>query len=177
LSARAAAQLEFLNYTRIYHYPGGKADWIVRGLPTEPLATAAELIRALPYFVNIAAPGIRAAWIRMSRRRTVIMAARDDLPRLPPDGSVSALAGKLDARPAAPLAVALLKNGTLLGSIETVATSAKFAVEAINPAPQTIRPDMTNRLAARLLREHQYILVTDACGVYLGRYATPRRPA
>jgi hypothetical protein len=71
------------------------------------------------------------------------------------------------------LAVALLDDGTLLGSIEAALPEAKLAIDAINPAPQTIRPDMTDRLAARLLRKHRYLLVTDARGIYLGLYAPP----
>lgn len=172
MSARAAAQLEFLNYAQVYHYPGGKADWIVRGLPSEPRASAVERIWALPYFLNNSAPGVRAAWIRVSKRRTVMAAMRDDLPRLRPDSPIAAL-NNADARAAPPLAVALLDDGTLLGSIEAGRPEAKLAIDAINPAPQTIRPDMTDRLAARLLREHRYLLVTDASGIYLGLYAPP----
>jgi hypothetical protein len=40
----------------------------------------------------------------------------------------------------------------------------------MNPAPQTIRPDMTRRLASALLREAPYLLITRAGGAYCGRY-------
>jgi rhodanese-related sulfurtransferase len=64
LSARAAAQLELLGFTGVRHYFRGKADWIVRGLPTDPPAPLSERIRAIPYFVNNLAPGVRSLWIR-----------------------------------------------------------------------------------------------------------------
>jgi len=40
----------------------------------------------------------------------------------------------------------------------------------MNPGPQTIRPDMTPRLAAKLMASNPYLLVTTAMGNYLGRY-------
>lgn len=126
----------------------------------------------MPYFINNLAPGIRAEWIRISGRRTAIEAARDYLPRLAP-GDTFALPGeRADTRAEAPLAVALA-GGILLGSIDAPPPSGKVTLEELNPAPQTIRPDMTDRLAARLLREHRYLLVTDARGIYLGLYAPP----
>jgi hypothetical protein len=47
------------------------------------------------------------------------------------------------------------------------------AIDAMNPAPQTIRPDMTHKLAATLLQKHRYILITTSYGKYLGRYEPP----
>jgi hypothetical protein len=43
----------------------------------------------------------------------------------------------------------------------------------MNQAPQTIRPDMTHRLAAGLLEKHRYILITTSFGKYIGRYEPP----
>ncbi|HEY2107977.1 MAG TPA: hypothetical protein VGH29_19425 [Candidatus Binataceae bacterium] len=60
--------------------------------------------------------------------------------------------------------------GILLGAIDHKQQGTS-AGEAMNPAPQTIRPDMTPRLAADLLRHSPYLLITDAEGRYLGRYA------
>jgi len=40
----------------------------------------------------------------------------------------------------------------------------------MNPNPQTIRPDMTRRLATKLLRSNPYLIVTTGKGKYLGRY-------
>jgi hypothetical protein len=171
LSARAAAQLEFLNYSQVYRYSAGKADWIVRGLPSEPRASAAERIRALPYFANNVAPGLRTRWIRISQRRKVIDSTHDDLPRLAPSDPFAPSDRNTGA--VQPLAVVLLGGGMLLGSIETPPPSGKVEIETLDPAPQTIRPDMTHRLAASLLRKHRYLLVTEADGVYLGRYEPP----
>jgi hypothetical protein len=146
-------------------YFHGKVDWMVRGLPTEPAAPLSERMRALRYFINNLAPGIRAAWIRYSDRATVRDSLRDDLVRLSPD----------DAVPAEPddsstlRAVVLNHDGVLLGAIEK-SDSAPHAREIMNPAPQTIRPDMTPKLAAELLESNRYLIVTTEHGKYLGRY-------
>ena len=138
---------------------------MVRGLPTEPAAPLSERMRALRYFINNLAPGIRAAWIRYSDRATVRDSLRDDLVRLSPD----------DAVPAEPddsstlRAVVLNHDGVLLGAIEK-SDSAPHAREIMNPAPQTIRPDMTPKLAAELLESNRYLIVTTEHGKYLGRY-------
>jgi hypothetical protein len=89
MSARAAAQLQYLGYRSVYHYLRGKADWIVRGLPTEPArAPVSERWRALPYFINNLAPGLRAAWIALSRRVTVARFTRDTLLKLTPADAI-----------------------------------------------------------------------------------------
>jgi len=151
------------------HYFRGKADWIVRGLPTEPAPPLSERMRALPYFINNLAPEVRAAWIRCSNRSIVRETMRDDLARLNPD----------DALPAAPLdvptprAVVLNTDGVLLGAIDKP-DSAPRARDTMNPSPQTIRPDMTPQLAAELLESNPYLLITTEHGKYLGRYLPPR---
>ena len=146
------------------HYLRGKADWMVRGLPCEPAPSMREKLRALPYFINNLAPWIRTSWIAISRRFTVGKTAKDDLSRLRAAEPVSASALRTDV-----VAVVLNTQGQLLGAIEKNG-AGNGAVEAINPAPQTIRPDMTHRLAAELLEKHRYILVTTSFGKYLGRY-------
>jgi hypothetical protein len=148
------------------HYLRGKADWMVRGLPCEPAPAMREKLRALPYFINNLAPGIRARWIAASRRAQVMQSAKDDLPRLSPTDSAPTPT-RSDV-----VAVVLNSVGTMLGAIESSAACTR-AIDAINPAPQTIRPDMTHRLAAELLRKHRYILVTTSFGKYLGRYEPP----
>lgn len=35
MAPRAAARLELLGFTAVYHYGGGKLDWMASGLPTE----------------------------------------------------------------------------------------------------------------------------------------------
>ncbi len=173
LSARAAAQLEMLGFTGVRHYFRGKADWIVRGLPTDPPATLSERMRALPYFVNNLAPGLRSGWIRYSDRVRVAEFMRDDenLIRLGPQDSVP------PASPDSPMprAVVLTPDGVLLGAIDR-SESAPRALDAMNPGPQTIRPDMTPRLAAKLMASNPYLIVTTAMGNYLGRYLAPEAP-
>jgi len=170
LSARAAAQLEYNGFKQVHIYPRGKADWIVRGLPSEPSAPIAERLRALPYFVHNLFPGIRRRWIEMSRRSGVGDAMASDLPQLSPWDRVSTIALRRDAPP---YAVVLNSAGVLLGAIEVI-NSDVTAEEVMNPAPQTIRPDMTHKLAAHLLRHSPYLLITAAAGRYLGRYAIGR---
>jgi hypothetical protein len=126
-----------------------------------------EKLRALPYFINNLAPGVRASWIAISRRPTVGQCAKDDLPRLRPTDPVALSDVRTDV-----VAVVLDSEGALLGAIEPGAKGAR-AIDALNPAPQTIRPDMTHRLAAELLEKHRYILVTTSFGRYLGRYEPP----
>jgi len=165
LSARAAAQLELIGFAGICHYFRGKADWIVRGLPTEPPAPLLERMRAFPYFLNNLAPGLREFWIHNTDRVRVDEFMRNDLARLGPDDPVAPAAPDSPV----PRAVVLNSDGILLGAIEQ-SDSAAHAITAINPAPQTIRPDMTIRLAAELLRSNPYLLVTTAMGKYAARY-------
>jgi hypothetical protein len=167
LSARAAAQLDYLGYREVLHYMRGKADWMVRGMPMEPAPPAAERMRALPFFVNNLAPWIRAGWIRLSARVVVAELTRDDLARLGPDDPAPPVAARGSIA-----AVVLDHNGILLGAIDRNAPGRR-AIEAMNPGPQTIRPDMTLRLAAQLLRANPYLLVTGARGEYFGRYQPP----
>jgi rhodanese-related sulfurtransferase len=166
LSARAAAQLELLGFTDVRHYFRGKADWIVRGLPTEPPATLSERLRTFPYFVNNLAPELRAFWIHYTDRVCVAEFMRDDLARLTPEDPVPAAR----ANSPIPRAVVLNSDGVLLGSIEQSDGAAR-ALDAMISGPQTIRPDMTLRLAAQLLTSNPYLLLTTAMGKYLGCYS------
>jgi hypothetical protein len=147
------------------HYFRGKADWIVRGLPTEPAPPLSERVRALPYFVNNLAPGIRAAWIRYTDRTIVRKSMRDDLVRVGPDDAVP----PAPANSPTPRAVVLNPSGVLLGAIDK-SDSGPRACDIMNCAPQTVRPDMTPRLAATLLESNRYLVVTTDHGKYLGRY-------
>ena len=161
---RAAAQLEMLGFTDVRHYFRGKADWMVRGLPMDPPAPLSERMRAFRYFVNNLAPGLRAFWIHFLDRVRVDEFMRDDLIRLGPEDAVP-----LAADSSRPRAVVLNPDGVLLGAIEQPDAAAR-ALDAMDPNPQTIRPDMSPRLAKELLKSNQYLMVTTAKGKYLGRY-------
>jgi hypothetical protein len=154
-----------LGFTDVRHYFRGKADWIVRGLTTDPPAPLSERIRAFPYFVNNLAPGMRAFWIHYSDRVRIDEFMRDDIVRLGPEDSVP------PASPDSPTprAVVLNLEGVLLGTIDTP-DAAPRALDAMNPNPQTIRPDMAPRLAKKLSASNSYLMVTTAKGKYLGRY-------
>jgi hypothetical protein len=149
------------------HYLRGKADWMLRGLPCEPTPPPRDKLRALPYFINNLAPGIRARWIALSNRRSIAQSMKNDLPRLHPTDPITISGVRTDV-----IGAVLSSDGVLLGAIEPNA-NGKNATDAMNPAPQTIRPDMTHRLAAELLKEHRYILITTSFGKYLGRYEPP----
>jgi hypothetical protein len=154
-----------LGFNDVRHYFRGKADWIVRGLPTDPPAPLSERMRALRYFLNNLAPSLRAFWIHYSDRVRVDESMRDDLVRLGPEDHVL----PASANSPTPHAVVLDRSEILLGTIEQT-DSAPRALDAMNPNPQTIRPDMTPRLAAKLLASNPYLMVTTAKGKYLGRY-------
>ncbi len=131
------------------HYLRGKADWMLRGLPCDPAPSMREKLRALPYFINNLAPGIRANWIAISRRPTRREnAARTICRACAPADPVMASALRTDV-----VAVVLNPDGVLLGAIEQNGKVRAPSLDAINPAPQTIRPDMTHRLAARATRK------------------------
>jgi hypothetical protein len=149
----------------VFRYLRGKADWMVRGMPMEPRVDLSERVAALPYFLNNLFPSLRETWITMTRRAAVWDSMRDDLPRLAPADLLPEFGGDGTA----PRAVVLDANGILLGAIED-RSSGGSALDAMNPAPQTIRPDMTPGLAAVLLRARPYLLVTTAEGRYLGHY-------
>jgi hypothetical protein len=154
-----------LGFTDVRHYFRGKADWIVRGLPTDPPVQLSERIRAFPYLINNLAPGLRSFWIHYSDRVRIDEFMRDDLVRLGPEDSVPPASPDSSK----PRAVVLDRSGVLLGTIEQSDPSPR-ALDAMNPNPQTVRPDMTPRLAKKLLASNPYLMVTTAKGRYLGRY-------
>lgn len=168
MSARAAAQLELMDFREVYHYPRGKADWIVRGLPSDPSPSLRERMRAFPYFVNNLLPVIRSGWIRWSHRSSV----GDFIDRTPKTLKPRERLAREAPTAGAPFAVVLDDSGVLLGAIDDWRSDV-VAIEAMISAPQTIRPDMTAALAARLLAHAPYLLVSTALGVYLGRYRQP----
>jgi len=137
-----------------------------RNLPMDPPPPLSERLRALRYFLNNLAPGLRELWIHYSDRVRVAEFMHDDLARLGPDDSVPA--SSPNSSP--PHAVVLNSDGVLLGTIEQPAAASQ-ALDAMNPNPQTIRPDMTPRLATHLLKSNPYLIVTTEHGRYLGRYA------
>ena len=131
----------------------------------DPPAPLSERVSAFRYFVNNLAPGIRSFWIHRTDRVCVSEFTRDDLARLGPEDNVAA------ASPGSPMprAVVLSSDETLLGAIEQ-SNPAPRALDAMNPNPQTIRPDMTPSLATKLLKANPYLVVTTEKGKYLGRY-------
>jgi hypothetical protein len=155
-----------LGFTDVRHYFRGKADWMVRGLPMDPPAPLSERMRAFRYFVNNLAPGLRSSWIHFSDRVRVDEFVRDDLVRLGAEGVVPPAA--VDSPK--PHAIVLDRDGVLLGAIEQP-DAAPRALDAMDPNPQTIRPDMSPRLAEKLLKSNPYLMVTTEKGKYLGRYA------
>lgn len=148
-------------------YQRGKADWIVRRLPTDPAPPWDEYVNAFPFFVHNLVPGLRDTWLQVSSRPAVRDLMKDDLVRMGPNDPVAQMSASI-RQPVR--AVVLNGEGVLLGVLEANASGGR-AFDAMNPSPQTIRPDMTHRLAASLLKGRRYLLVTDSDGKYLGRYA------
>lgn len=143
---------------------------MVRGLPMEPRVSLGGRIRVLPYFINNLAPGLRAAWIRLSRRASVSQRTVDTAARLAPEDDAGAAPPARGVR--RPAAAVLNAEGILLGVVnEPVAGAVVRGV--MRPDVQTIRPDMTWRLARKLLAKRPYLLVTTASGRYLGVYEPP----
>jgi hypothetical protein len=157
-----------LGFSDVRHYFRGKADWMVRGLPMDPPAPLSERVCAFRYFVNNLAPGVRSFWIHFSDRMRVDEFMRDDLARVGPEDVVLPAA----ADSPTPRVVVLNHDGVLLGAIDRP-DAAPRALDAMDPNPQTIRPDMSPRLAKKLLKSNQYLIVTTEKGKYLGRYAGP----
>jgi hypothetical protein len=155
-----------IGFTDVRHYFRGKADWMVRGLPMDPPPPLSERVRAFRYFVNNLAPGLRSSWIHFSDRARVDEFMRDDLVRLGPEDVVPPAAPDSPT----PRAVVLNPDNVLLGAIERP-DAAPRALDAMDPNPQTIRPDMSPRLAKKLLQSNSYLLVTTAMGKYIGPYA------
>jgi hypothetical protein len=139
---------------------------MVRGLPMDPPAPLSERIRALRYFGNNLAPDVRSFWIHFSDRVRVDEFMRDDLVRLDTEDLVPLAAPDSPT----PRAVVLNPDNVLLGTIEQ-SDAAPRALDAMDPNPQTIRPDMSTRLAKNLLQSNPYLMVTTAMGKYIGRYA------
>jgi len=131
----------------------------------EPPAPLSERLRALRYFMNNLAPGLRSFWIHYSDRVRIDEFMRDDLVRLGPEDVVPSAPSDSPT----PRAVVLNSKGILLGTIEQ-SSAAPRALDTMNPNPQTIRPNMTLRLAAKLLKSNPYLIVTTEKGKYLGRY-------
>jgi hypothetical protein len=155
-----------IGFSDVRHYFRGKADWMVRGLPMDPPPPLSERVSAFRYFVNNLAPGLRSSWIHFSDRVRVDKFMRDDLVRLGPEDVVP------PASPDSPTprAVVLNPDNVLLGTIERP-NAAPRALDVMDPNPQTIRPDMSSRLARKLLKSNPYLIVTTEKGQYLGRYA------
>jgi hypothetical protein len=154
-----------LGFTDVRHYFRGKADWMVRGLPMDPPAALSERVNTFRYFVNNLAPGLRSSWIHFTDRVRVDEFMRDDLVRLGPEDVVPPAVPNSPK----PRAAVLDRNGVLLGAIERSDAAAR-ALDAMDPNPQTIRPDMPPRLAKKLLKSNPSLMVTTAKGKYLGRY-------
>jgi hypothetical protein len=129
----------------------------------DPAPPLAERLRALPFFVHNLLPAIRATWIRLARRAVVAGSARADVARLAPADPVPTATGD-------PAGVVLDRAGVVLGTVPLAAAGVR-AMDAIDAAPQTIRPDMTPALASRLLRGAPYLVVTTADGCYVGVYS------
>jgi len=151
LACRASAQLELLAASKCpAHAFKGKGTGVGRGLPSEPAAVDSESGGArclLRYFIIIlpgAAIGVESA----HRPRTSEKAkARDDTARLAP----------VTACDSPPRRVARFRERWCSSTRESCSCDSInrrrcAARDAMNPAPQTILPDMPLALATTLLK-------------------------
>jgi len=144
MSARAAWRLESLGFGRVYHYPGGKEDWVENGLPTEGEEAGQPVVAdAVRADVATCAP---ADPLEVARRR----AAGGGLEVCVVVNDVRVVLGLLDGR--------------------ALAGPAATAQEAMGEGPTTWRPGRPLAEVVAHLRERDLprALVTTADGRLVG---------
>ncbi|HEX5506700.1 MAG TPA: CBS domain-containing protein [Thermomicrobiales bacterium] len=145
MSARAAWRLESLGFTRVYRYVAGKRDWAAAGLPRE---------------------GERA------REPAAGDAARPEVPTCRLADRVGAIRERVRAA-GWDRCVVVADRGVVLGLLRGEALAAdpgRSAEDAMEPGPQTFRPDVRLTELVEFLRQHERdsALITTSDGVLLG---------
>jgi rhodanese-related sulfurtransferase len=142
LSARAAARLDAMGFTKVHDLIGGRAAWTVLGLPTE-------------------------GW---EGDRRAVAGFVVPVPSVPFDATIGAAAGALAE--GAPVAVVDAGGVLLgaLDAVAAGLAPATPVSSAMVPAPGTIRPDMTiDKALAQLRDDHlPHSFVTTARGELIG---------
>lgn len=145
MSARAAWRLESLDFTQVFRYTAGKADWLANGLPSE--GTLAHLPRAGDL-------------------------ARTDIPTCQLTDRIAAVRAQVEAADET-VCMVVNQDRVVLGRLRGAALQAEegATVESVmESGPTTIRPntpltDITKRLGERKVGS---IVVSDADGRLIG---------
>jgi rhodanese-related sulfurtransferase len=153
LSARAAGVLESIGFYEVYRYAPGKADWLAAGLATEG---AEEKKVRLRHMIHKDVPTCRL------RERLQDVKSR--------------------RRPNQDTCVVVNESNIVLGVIHKDAWEADPDArigDIMDPAPQTIRPDLEPKDAQKILRGYQAatVLVTTSDGELLGALRIAQKKA
>jgi CBS domain-containing protein len=145
MSPRAACRLELLDFTQVYDYVAGKADWLAHGLPTQ--GEQAQVPRAKDVL-----------------RREVVTALLGE-----PVGGVA----ERVARSPYGFALVVADDGTLLGRLRKAmldADPSAPAEQVMEAGPSTVRPDRPLAELAERLRSRglHTAIVTAPDGKLLG---------
>lgn len=145
MSARAAWRLESLDFTQVFRYTAGKADWLANGLPSE--GTQATIPRAGDVARrNVPTCGL---WDRVDGVRERVEAAEEHVCLVVGDA------------------------GVVLGRLrgEALAADSEATVETVmESGPTTIRPNTPLEAIAKRMHERKVgsIIVTDSDGTLIG---------
>jgi CBS domain-containing protein len=145
MSPRAAWRLEALGYGPVFHYVGGKADWLAAGLPTEGQGPKPQRVGEV-----------------MDR---AVVTCR-------PDDRVSEVAARL-ARTDQELCVVVNDRSVVQGRLprERVERADDHLVEEVmDPGPATIRADaLLGETLERMTSRHvRHLIVSSPEGILLG---------
>lgn len=144
LSARAAWRLEGLGFYEVYRYAPGKADWLAAGLETEGAEKKKLRIRQMIHR-DVPTCGVRERLQDVKSRRR----KNDNV------------------------CVVVNENNIVLGIIQGPAWTANpeaRVADVMEPAPQTLRPDLEPQEAQKILHRYEAptALVTTSDGELLG---------
>jgi hypothetical protein len=145
MSPRAACRLEALEFTEVYDYVTGKADWLARALPTEGAGPRPPRVADL---------------------------LRGDVATADLDERIADVRPRADASPYG-FALVTGRGGVLLGRLRRAALDGEptaTAEQVMEPGPSTIRPDTEVAELAHRLQERELTtaVVTDPDGILLG---------
>jgi len=153
LSARAAWRLESMGFYEVYRYAAGQADWLAAGLETEGTENKKVRIR---HMIHRDVPTCR-----LSERLQDVKSRR----RQNQDVCVVVSEGNIVL-------------GIIQGKVWNENPEARVA-DVMEPAPQTLRPDLEPKDAQKILRGYQapLALVTTSDGELLGAVRIAQKKA
>ena len=153
LSARAAWILESIGFYEVYRYAAGKADWLAAGHETEGAEEKKLRVRHMIH-KNIPTCRLRERLQDVKSRR----------------------------RPNQDNCVVVNESNIVLGVIQGQGWEANpdaWIADIMEPAPQTIRPDLEPKDAQKILRGYEaaMVLVTTSDGELIGALRIAQKKA